>query len=121
MFCTKCGTQLEEGANFCPKCGAPVAAAVTATAAPPAAVGPRTSGMATASLVCGIAGFIFGPILSILAIIFGGVALSHTGKDPGLKGRDMAIVGLVLGIVTGIGWIFFVIWIISIIWGIFVI
>ena len=24
MFCRNCGTELKEGANFCPRCGAPV-------------------------------------------------------------------------------------------------
>ena len=27
MFCSKCGTQLDDGVRFCPKCGAPVAGA----------------------------------------------------------------------------------------------
>jgi hypothetical protein len=53
----------------------------------------RTSGLAVASLVLGIVGF------SILAIIFGGVAIGQTGKDPNLSGRGMAVAGLVLGIV----------------------
>jgi hypothetical protein len=51
----------------------------------------RTSGLAVASLVLGIIGF------SILAIIFGGVAIGQTGKDPNLGGRGMAVAGLVLG------------------------
>jgi uncharacterized membrane protein YvbJ len=25
-YCAKCGTELQEDANFCPKCGAPVGA-----------------------------------------------------------------------------------------------
>ncbi len=39
---------------------------------------------------------------SILAVIFGHVAISQTGKNPTLRGRGMAIAGLVLGYV-GIG------------------
>lgn len=43
MFCTKCGTQLNDDARFCTKCGAPTeapAAAPTANGAPsPAATG----------------------------------------------------------------------------------
>jgi len=31
MFCQKCGTQLEEGAKFCPKCGAAQTVATTPT------------------------------------------------------------------------------------------
>ena len=67
----------------------------------------RTSGMAIASLVCGILGIIpfMGFLLSLLAIIFGGVGISQTGRDAYLSGRGMAITGLVLGIVIPILWI----------------
>jgi len=58
----------------------------------------RTSGLATASLVLGIIGLFIG-FLSILAIIFGAIALHQTDRDPNLKGRGKAIAGLVLGII----------------------
>jgi len=65
----------------------------------------RTNGLAIASMVCGICGLVIpwvGFILAILGIIFGGVAISQTQKDPSLGGRGMAIAGMVCGIV-GIG------------------
>jgi hypothetical protein len=37
--------------------------------------------------------------ISILAIIFGAIALSQMGKDPHISGKGMAIAGLVLGII----------------------
>jgi len=117
MFCTKCGAQIPEGANYCAQCGTPVVKEAAPGAAQPVQ---HTSGMAIASLVCGLAGFLFAPS-SILAIIFGALALSHTNKIPELKGRDMAIVGLALGIVTLIGWAVLAIWIVSVIWGLFVV
>ena len=80
--------------------------------------------MATASLVCGIAGFFLGWILfvipPILAIIFSLVSLPQFSKDPTLKGKGMAIAGLVLGIV-GLAWVAFAFWIIWAFWGIFVV
>jgi hypothetical protein len=51
--------------------------------------------MATASLVLGILGF-FLPILSVLALIFGGIGMSKANQ--GANGRGMAVAGLVLGI-----------------------
>ena len=57
----------------------------------------RTSGLAIASLVLGIVWVYW--IGSILAVIFGHVALSQTKRDPNLRGRGMAIAGLVLGYV----------------------
>jgi len=68
---------------------------------------PQTSGMAIASLVFGITSVLFLALLSIcsavslfplLAIIFGGVAIGKTSRDPALKGRGLAIAGLLLGI-----------------------
>lgn len=54
-----------------------------------------TNGMATASLVLGILGF-FLPILSILALIFGGIGISKANQ--GASGKGLAVAGLVLGI-----------------------
>ena len=60
----------------------------------------RTSGLAIASMVLGILWIYW--IGSLLAVIFGHVAINQTGKDPTLRGRGMAIAGLVLGYI-GIG------------------
>jgi hypothetical protein len=116
MYCAKCGAQIVEGSSFCGKCGAPVTQPVTQpqpTASPAQPQSPaatrRTSGLAITSLVCGIVG-LFLHFLSILAIIFGGVALAQIGKNPALKGRGMAVAGLVLGIITVIAWIAIIVW-----------
>jgi hypothetical protein len=58
---------------------------------------PRTSGLAIASMVLGIVWIYW--IGSILAIIFGHIAISQIRKDPNLGGRGMAIAGVVLGYV----------------------
>jgi hypothetical protein len=63
---------------------------------------PRTDGMSIAAMVCGIVGVLIpgtGIILSILAIIFGGIGMGRTSRNSELKGKGMAITGLVLGIV----------------------
>ena len=74
---------------------------------PPYAYGqqlPGTNGMAIASLVCSLFGFLYG-ITAILAIVFGFVARSQ------MKQRPQAGKGLSLaGIIVGFGWfvVFFV-------------
>jgi hypothetical protein len=70
----------------------------------------RTSYKAVLSLILGIVGFFFLPIIiSIFAIIFGWSALADVERTPALKGKDMAVVGLALGIAGIIlaiaGWI----------------
>src|SRR4051794_8709584 len=60
----------------------------------------RTSGLAIASMVLGIVWIYW--IGSILAVIFGHIAISQTRKDATLRGRGMAIAGVVLGYV-GLG------------------
>src|SRR4051812_4800485 len=72
--------------------GAPMPARPTASF--PAAA-PQTSGLAVASLVLGILGFISCGISSIVGIILGCVALSQIKKSGGqLKGEGLAIAGL---------------------------
>lgn len=60
----------------------------------------RTSGLAIASMVLGILWVYW--IGSILAVIFGHIALSQIRRDETVRGRGMAIAGVVLGYV-GIG------------------
>jgi Domain of unknown function (DUF1707)/Domain of unknown function (DUF4190) len=64
----------------------------TGTVTPVAA----TNGMAIASLVCGLAQFIFGPLTTIPAIVFGHMARSQIRRT-GEQGAGLALAGLVLG------------------------
>ena len=98
-FCAKCGTQVNEGVGFCPKCGAPQGAA-----APAAGVAAGT-GMAenVAGLLCYVFGWITGLIFFLIdkrpfvrfhaaqsIVVFGG----------------LHIVSIVLGMVFGVGLFF---------------
>lgn len=69
--------------------------------APAAPILPRsTSGKAIAALVLGLCGLFVLPIVcSVLAIVFGALALGEIQAAPLLNGRGMAITGLVCGIV----------------------
>jgi hypothetical protein len=62
----------------------------------------RTSGAAVCSLVCGLVMCIPG-LTGLVAIITGIVGIAETGK-PGVRGRGMAIAGLILGILSLAGW-----------------
>ena len=56
----------------------------------------RTNGLAVASLACGIAQFMFGPLGTIPAIVLGHVARSQIRRT-GEQGAGLALAGLVLG------------------------
>lgn len=61
---------------------------------------PQTSGLAIASLVLGICGFILGCLTGLPAVICGHLALGKIKKAGGeLEGKGFAIAGLVLGYV----------------------
>jgi len=103
-YCENCGSQMSDQATFCPQCGHPQRGAGGATGVR------RTEGSATASLVLGIGGLVFCPvILSVLAIIFGNQAKRKIAADPMLEGEGMAKAGVILGWI-GIGlavvWVF---------------
>lgn len=61
----------------------------------------KRSDFAVASLVLGIISFLqlLGAERAIAAIVFGTIALWKISKEPELRGRWMAIVGIVLGII----------------------
>jgi hypothetical protein len=80
---------------------------------PPVAWGPKTNGMAIASMVLGIV-WVWG-ITSILALIFGIIARRQIDESNGLEtGRGFAIAGIVLGIIGIVGAI---LWILLIVIG----
>ena len=56
----------------------------------------RTNGFAMASLACGLAQFIFGPLATIPAIVFGHLA-RYQIKRTGEQGAGLALAGLILG------------------------
>src|SRR5947209_3874294 len=60
----------------------------------------RTEGLAVASLVLGIGGFVVCPLIcSVLAVIFGLQAKTKIRQDPSLQGEGMAQAGFILGII----------------------
>lgn len=78
--------------------GASPALAEAPPQTPPAPHPTRTSGMAIASLVLGLLWLYW--IGSLLAVIFGRIALGEIDRSQGtIGGRGMAVAGLVLGII----------------------
>ena len=107
MFCSRCGASNPDDGRFCSGCGAPLQAQAGPPPAsgqtppipglaPPCAGTAETSGKAIASLICGVCFFIFPA--AVAAIILGHLSVSEIDKSAGrIKGRGMAISGLVLG------------------------
>lgn len=63
----------------------------------------RTSGLAIASLVCGLGGFATCFFTAIPAVICGHLALREIRRDSQVDGRGMAIAGLVIGYLILVG------------------
>jgi hypothetical protein len=93
-----------------PPASSPPPGAPTPPPAPPAAgqqtagygyqTGPKTNGLAIASLVLGIAGLVFYVcgVASILALVFGYMAKGQIDRDPANQGgRGMALAGIIMG------------------------
>ena len=103
-FCANCDNELTEDSVFCSKCGSnrgetkPIQ---NNDSVQNVNVGEsKTCGQAIASLVLSLVGLlIFGLICGILAISMSTVALNRIKIDSNLKGKGLAIAGLVIGII----------------------
>src|SRR5277367_5645124 len=73
----------------------PIPGAVAAVPGPKTSAEP-TSNLALWSMICGISSFFCG-LTCIPAIILGHMGLAETRKNPAIKGRGMALAGLILG------------------------
>lgn len=121
MFCKKCGNELSEKDNFCTKCGyqvnevaeekaavsestVEVAPVEVEASAPVATVvveeKKKMSGKSVAGFIVSLAGLFVSPIIcGIIGIILSIKGMKQT-KSGELRGRGLAIAGLVLGIIS---------------------
>ena len=96
----KPGWQPPSGSSDTPRWEAPAGPQAPAGAYRPAAPPQQTPGNAVASLVLGILGLIFCPIIcSVIAIILGQQAKQQIERDPNLGGAGLAQAGYIMGIV----------------------
>lgn len=66
-----------------------------------AEVAPASESLAKTSLICGLIGFFTGPLTGIPAIITGHIALNRINRSgDAIRGKGLAITGLVLGYFT---------------------
>jgi type IV pilus assembly protein PilA len=93
--CPRCAKEIAEGAQFCQFCGKTLGS----PGSPLTGVAPQlghTSGKAIGSLVSGIM-FFFLPA-AIVAVVLGHLSLSEITHSSGrIRGRGMALTGLILG------------------------
>lgn len=93
-ICPYCAESIHDDAQFCQFCGTSLGTTVTSPDLPSGEA--HTSGKAIASLICGI--FFFVLPSAIVAIILGHLSYSEIGKSLGrIRGRGIALVGLILG------------------------
>ena len=89
-YCPICGKEVEDGATFCPHCGAPVGQTTQQPAQQPTqpVQQSRSNGMAIAGFICSF----FFPILGLIFSIIG----LNKSKTLGGSGKGLAIAGIVI-------------------------
>ena len=81
-FCNSCGTSLESGAKFCPKCGAVQSAAVAGAPTPavPAATPQPQNKTAVTTILVVVAAIVVLGIISLAAVAFVGLRIARHSK-----------------------------------------
>jgi hypothetical protein len=94
MFCTECGTQIDEGKKFCKNCGARMRSDAEFDATPAAArPGPARTSPGIDKSILIAAGIALVVILGGAGVYFGTDLLRPPGKQDEVPGRSAATVG----------------------------
>lgn len=122
MFCSKCGTEIPEGAQWCPKCGAQQGGVVTNPIPMQPAVGtqPQTAPGAVAGFILSLAGLlvdwipIAGFALSIVGTVICGKGKRKMAANPAAyTNSGLLTAGHVIGIIGIVGGaIYLLIWLV---------
>lgn len=96
MHCPKCGVENADGTVACALCGAAFNETKSKANINAQAEKPRTSRLAIASLILGVAWVLLGPLAAIPGLILGIIAIVKIKRSRGsLKGRPFAIAGII--------------------------
>lgn len=112
MFCPECGKEIPDGIKFCPECGAKQRDApdISFSSDATASRGKENNGIHEYNILC-IAGLVISCVSLLLGGVIGiaGIIVSYIGlkkcKEQKEKGREFAIIGIVLGSTTAVFWL----------------
>ncbi|MBO5713016.1 MAG: zinc-ribbon domain-containing protein [Clostridia bacterium] len=89
MYCTKCGTEIDDEAIICPACGCKTAN-FTLVVTPKEEV-KTSNGIAVAGFICSF-------FIPLLGWVFGGIGLARANKRNG-KGKGFSIASIIIATV----------------------
>ena len=106
-FCTSCGKEIPQDANYCPYCGGGKVGENTRTNKMATSQKKRRSGIAVTAFWCGIVGLVLPALgipyisipLDLIGVVLGVIGRQHIKKDPTLGGKWEAAGGIVCGVI----------------------
>ena len=106
MFCPNCGTQNNDGVNFCANCGAKLYRNAAPSVAPIVAMPQqKTNVLCIVGLIASLASILFLGTTAIIGLIFSLIGLISAGKK-NEKGKGQAIAGIIISSILVLVWIF---------------
>lgn len=117
MFCSKCGAEIPDGSQWCPKCGAQQGVQAPVQ---PVSTQPQTAPGSIAGFILSLAGFlvdwipIAGLVLSIIGTVICGKGKKQVAANPSAyNNTGLLTAGHIIGIIGIVaGAIYLVIWLI---------
>lgn len=96
MYCRRCGSQIDDDASFCPKCGASTSPLASVAYSQPAD-SPAPSERAETN-GCAIAGFILAFFMPFIGFILSIIGIVKAKRECHGNGKGLAIAGLVISL-----------------------
>lgn len=98
MYCSKCGSEIDDDATFCPYCGTSTGAAILPEYyVPPVETGGYSSAKQTNG--CAIAGFLLAFTVPYIGFILSIIGIVKSKRECRGSGRGLAITGLIISLI----------------------